>query len=82
MAEIYYHDIGDYLSREEKLSRIRNNRSVRGLEWTVIIPNEKHDWINQRDGVFDSMFLLGDKVIAEDWQRHETHGVTISVLAI
>ena len=37
MAEIYYHDIGDYLSREEKLSRIRNNRSVRGMEWTVIM---------------------------------------------
>lgn len=58
MAEIYYHDIGDYLCREEKLSRIRNNRSVRGMEWTVIIPNEKHDWINQRDGVFDTLIPI------------------------
>lgn len=61
MATICYHDIGDYLSREEKLKRIRHNRSVSGVEWTIVIPNEKHDWINQRDGVFDSMFLLGDK---------------------
>ena len=61
MAEIYYHDIGDYLSREEKLSRIRSNRSVLGMDWVKILPNEKHDWINQRDGVFDSMILLGDK---------------------
>ena len=49
------------MSREEKLKRIRNSRSVSGMEWTIVIPNEKHDWINQRDGVFDSMFLLGDK---------------------
>lgn len=61
MATICYHDIGDYLSREEKLKRIRNSRSVSGVEWSIVIPNEKHDWINQRDGVFDSMFLLGDK---------------------
>ena len=61
MAEIYYHDIGDYLSREEKLKRIRANRSVLGMDWMMIVPNEKHDWINVRDGVFDSMILLGDK---------------------
>lgn len=62
MATICYHDIGDYLSREEKLKRIRINRSaLGGMEWVTIIPNEKNDWINQRDGVFDSMFLLGDK---------------------
>ena len=59
MAEIYYHDIGDYLSREEKLKRIRANRSaLGGMEWVTIIPNEKNDWINQRDGVFDSLIAI------------------------
>ena len=62
MATIYYHDIGDYLSREEKLKHISTNRSaLGGMEWVKIIPNVKNDWINQRDGVFDAMFLLGDK---------------------
>ena len=61
MATIYYHDIGDYLSREQKLKMVHDFRSVKGMEWTEIVPNEKEDWINVRDGVFDTMILLGDK---------------------
>ncbi len=61
MATIYYHDIGDYLSREQKLKMVHDFRSVKGMEWTEIVPNEKEDWINVRDGVFDTMVLLGDK---------------------
>ena len=55
MATIYYHDIGDYLSREQKLKMVHDFRSVKGMEWTEIVPNEKRDWINVRDGVFDGL---------------------------
>jgi predicted helicase len=61
-ATIYYHDIGDYLTREQKLEIIKDFRSIRNIEWKDIQPNEKNDWINVRDGLFDSLFLLGDKV--------------------
>ena len=54
-CQIFYHDIGDYLSREEKLRKITQAQSYRGLDWTHITPNEKHDWINQRDGLFDTL---------------------------
>jgi hypothetical protein len=57
-CQIYYHDIGDYLSREEKLRKIKQAQSYRGLDWTLITPNEKHDWINQRDGLFDSLLPI------------------------
>lgn len=57
-CQIFYHDIGDYLSREEKLRRITQAQSYRGLDWTLITPNEKHDWINQRDGLFDTLLPL------------------------
>lgn len=60
-AEIYYHDIGDYLTREQKLEMVKKFRSVNGVEWKTLEPNEKNDWINVRDGVYDSLFLLGDK---------------------
>ena len=60
-ANIYYHDIGDYLTREQKLEIIKNFRSIRNIEWKNIQPNEKNDWINLRDGLFDSLVLLGDK---------------------
>lgn len=56
-ATIHYHDIGDYLTREQKLDLVKKFRSVssRSLEWETITPNAKHDWINQRDGVFDTL---------------------------
>ncbi len=57
-AEIYYHDIGDYLSREEKLQRISSARSYSHLPWTRITPNDKQDWINQRDDLFDTLIPL------------------------
>uniref|UniRef100_UPI002614B70D type ISP restriction/modification enzyme n=1 Tax=Ferrimicrobium sp. TaxID=2926050 RepID=UPI002614B70D len=46
---IFYHDIGDYLSREEKLAKLVEFDSASGVQWTQITPNEQHDWVNQRD---------------------------------
>lgn len=62
-AVIHYHDIGDYLTREQKLKMVKDFRSISSqkLDWQIIMPNEKADWINQRDGVFDNLILLGDK---------------------
>ena len=57
-AKIYYHDIGDYLTREQKLDIIKDFRSIGNIEWKYIQPNDKNDWINQRDGVFDSLISL------------------------
>lgn len=47
--EIYYNDIGDYLSREDKLNVLRKNQSVDNMEWQNIKPDNNNDWINQRD---------------------------------
>lgn len=57
-CKIYYHDIGDYLSREDKLRIIRQTKSCLRLRWESIAPNEKNDWINQRDGLFDTLLPL------------------------
>lgn len=47
ICQLYYHDIGDYLKREEKLAIIQGNGSIQGLNWDTITPNNSHDWINQ-----------------------------------
>lgn len=62
-AVIHYHDIGDYLTREQKLKLVKDFRSISSqkLEWQIITPNDKADWINQRDGVFDNLIPLFDK---------------------
>lgn len=51
-AKIYYHDIGDYLSTQEKLDLIQEAGSYKNLEWEVIKPNAFHDWLNQRSEDF------------------------------
>ena len=59
-ATIHYHDIGDYLTREQKLDLVKKFKSVHGrsLEWQTIEPTDRHDWINQRDGLFDTLIPL------------------------
>lgn len=53
-ARICYHDIGDYLSREEKLNIIRNLGDISNplMQWITITPNEHGDWLNKRSEQF------------------------------
>lgn len=61
-ATIHYTDIGDYLSREQKLAAIADAGSVTNLHQAQhITPNEHGDWLNQRSDDFDSFMALGDK---------------------
>ena len=61
-GRIYFHDIGDYLSREEKLEKIEAFTSMAGItEWQTITPDEHGDWLKQRDDSFGEFIVLGDK---------------------
>lgn len=57
-ATIYYHDIGDYLTREQKLKIVSDFKSIRNIEWNGLSPNDRNDWINVRDGLFESLINL------------------------
>ena len=58
---ISYFEIGDYLSREQKLGIIQEFRSTKGIPWRLITPNTSHDWINQRDEAFGGFMPIGEK---------------------
>ncbi|MCD1267778.1 DEAD/DEAH box helicase family protein [Microbacterium sp. MEC084] len=64
-ARIHYADVGDYLSREEKLDRLVAERSIDGTQragrFQIIAPNAAGDWINQRDERFESFCPMGDR---------------------
>ena len=62
-AEIYYYDIGDYLTRKEKLSKIKDFKSIgnKKIDWQILNPNEEGDWINQRNDKFKDFIPLIDK---------------------
>lgn len=63
-ATIYYHDIGDYLSRDEKLAIVSKFKSggVDTFPWKTIMPNEHGDWISLRNNLFETFIeLVPDK---------------------
>jgi predicted helicase len=60
-CKLHCYDIGDYHNRQEKLEIIRKFRSISKIPWQKIRPNAEHDWINQRDPVFDRFIKIGDK---------------------
>ncbi|MBQ7477313.1 MAG: DEAD/DEAH box helicase, partial [Selenomonadaceae bacterium] len=59
-ADIYYVDIGDYLTREEKLKKIADFQSCMSSKFpvTAMKPNEYNDWLNQRNGLFESFIPM------------------------
>ncbi|GAA9182185.1 DEAD/DEAH box helicase family protein [Helicobacter pylori] len=57
-SAIHYYDIGDYLKREEKLNRLANFTDLDAIKFETIIPNNKGDWINQREDAFDKLIPL------------------------
>ena len=62
-ANIFYHDIGDYLTREDKLRIIKEFGSICNPEMHLssITPNKDNDWLNQSDGLFETFIPIGDK---------------------
>lgn len=60
-AAIHYRDIGDYLTREEKLDILTEEASLEGTQWELLVPNLQGDWINHRDESYDTYQPIGDK---------------------
>lgn len=60
-AIIKYYDIGDYLTREQKLAKIKEAESITHLEMSVLHPNEHGDWINLRNESFGKWTPIGNK---------------------
>lgn len=59
-TSIYYHDIGDYLKREEKLKMLKDFKSIdtNKFEWNVLDPDDSGDWINHRNNIFDDLIAI------------------------
>lgn len=74
-ADIYYHDIGDYLKREAKLQIISDFKSIGNdsMKWQKLEPNEHGDWIGQRNETFGSFIAIApDKKYTLDSKSYST----------
>lgn len=80
-ATIYYHDIGDYLKRSEKLNILTNYKSIDNtkIDWKILKPNEHNDWLTQRSDLFSSFIPLSpDKKYTEDNCFFKTYSLGIA----
>lgn len=80
-GQIYWHDIGDYLSQSDKLARISYFKSISGIDaengWQLIEPDLHGDWVNKRDNSFNYFISLGDKTNTEGKSIFVTHSMGI-----
>ncbi|MCW2285619.1 putative helicase [Rhodoblastus acidophilus] len=64
-GKVCWHDVGDYLSREQKLAATAKLASIGGITrangWSIVIPDEHGDWLSKRDENFNAFLVLGNK---------------------
>ncbi|RPF65819.1 DEAD/DEAH box helicase [Helicobacter pylori] len=55
---IFYYEVEDYLKREAKLNWLAGFENLESVPFKEITPNNKGDWINQRNDDFDKLIPL------------------------
>ncbi len=64
---IFYYEVGDYLKREAKLNLLAGFENLESVPFKEITPNNKGDWINQREDAFEKLIpLKRDKTLQND----------------
>ncbi|MUU21712.1 DEAD/DEAH box helicase [Helicobacter pylori] len=55
---IFYYEVEDYLKREAKLNLLAGFENLDSVPFKEIVPNDKGDWINQRNDDFEKLIPL------------------------
>ncbi|MBF0758815.1 DEAD/DEAH box helicase [Ligilactobacillus murinus] len=77
-GNLHYFDIGNGLTKKDKLEKLTKLGSIANIENVaeLIEPNEKGDWINQRNSNFETLLKLGDKKSKDGLFIDYTGGIT------
>ncbi|EJC00054.1 eco57I restriction-modification methylase family protein [Helicobacter pylori Hp P-2b] len=57
-STIHYYEVEDYLKREAKLNLLAGFENLDSVPFKEIVPNDKGDWINQRNDDFEKLIPL------------------------
>ena len=64
-GKIHYHDIGEYLSTNQKIEKINLLGSIRGIDalsgWETIKPDKHNDWLGHREDSYSELISIGSK---------------------
>lgn len=74
---LHYHDIGDYLSQQEKLDIIEGFGCIDAVPWRKLVPNSEGDWENQRDPEFEKFILIGSRDSTECPKLFSTYSLGV-----
>ena len=59
---IHYKNIGDYLTRSQKLEIIDNLKSIQNVrDWEIVAPDRHNDWVDQRNEEFYRYPIIGNR---------------------
>lgn len=79
-GKIYFHAVDDYLTREEKLACLRDDRSIACVSMRNILPDVHGDWFNFRDDSFYKFIALSntskEKISSKSLFKLSSHGLT------
>ncbi|WP_444467683.1 type ISP restriction/modification enzyme [Sutterella wadsworthensis] len=64
--KIYFHAVGDYLTRDEKLAELKRNVSIAHTQVNEIVPDAHGDWLNQRDDSYARFMRVDGKKASEN----------------
>ncbi|GAW98314.1 type ISP restriction/modification enzyme [Secundilactobacillus mixtipabuli] len=58
---IFYKDVGDYKTKSEKFKLLTDSKSIFGMKFTEVQPNENNDWVGQRDNIYQGFYPIATK---------------------
>ncbi|MFD2618385.1 DEAD/DEAH box helicase [Terrilactibacillus laevilacticus] len=73
--KIFYKDIGDYLSRNEKVNLLNQWQSIRNTDWSEVTPDKNGDWINQRDENYNNFIPMYEEDVYKSIFTDKTSGI-------
>ena len=77
-GQVFYADVGDYLTQEEKLERLSAWGALDSVDWKEVAPDKNGDWINQRDESFSTFIPIGSKAKGDDEKIFKLHSGGVS----
>lgn len=79
LGKVHYYDIGDYLSREDKLQIIRDFKDGSAINWDILTPDKNNDWINLRNDEYEKFIpLRSDEIDTSIFSNHSSLGIQTS----
>ena len=67
--EVYYYDVGESLTKKQKLAFLEDKGSIQSIDWIKTKPDSNNDWINHRDEDYLNFLPLDSELEGLFWSK-------------